>query len=75
MRRKPRNVHFLILYKKASADVFVDVRFNMQIEFQNKIQKYTFIVVLFVQIAHRQFQLSRDSMEFCEQKPILQKAD
>ena len=27
----------LILYKKASADVFVDVRFNMQIEFQNKI--------------------------------------
>ena len=36
MRRKPRNVHFLVLYKKASADVFVDVRFNMQIEFQNK---------------------------------------
>ena len=35
--RKPRNVHFLV--QKASADVFVDVRFNMQIEFQNKIQK------------------------------------
>ena len=76
MRRKPRNVHFLVLYKKLQLMFLLMYGLICKLNFRIKYKKYTIEYLYFLYTLRiDNFNSSLVSMEFCEQKPNLQKDD